>query len=127
MKMNCANSLNSIKLQCTLSHSHSQTNFISVGAKIHYYGPKSTGAGYVEISSMPEAIEITKKMNSLPLRDQPITVTLPNLNHEVRKIKREKHRKEKKVELPYQQELNQVSSKYPSFTYERYHSHFFLN
>lgn len=85
---------------------------------MHYYGPKSTGNGYIEVKTMPEAIELVRKMNSLLLREQAITVTLPNLNHEVRKIKREKNRKVKKVELPYQQELNQVKAKYPSFTYE---------
>ena len=59
-------------------------------------------------------------MNGAVLREQAISVEMPTKNKELHKIKRERKRKENVVVLPYQNEINQVKSKFSdSFSFIR--------
>ena len=55
-----------------------------------FYGPKSTGKAWVEYQNFETALEVLKKMNGFPIRDQPILMTMPQKNREERSIKRKK-------------------------------------
>jgi hypothetical protein len=83
-----------------------------------YYGPKSTGAGWVELNTPEDALTVVKELTGKSIREQPFTVKMPTKNNVQRKIKREKKKKLNKKELPYAQELSQVQVKFKdSFQY----------
>eukprot|EP01114_Cavostelium_apophysatum_P019144 TRINITY_DN6083_c0_g1_i1.p1 TRINITY_DN6083_c0_g1~~TRINITY_DN6083_c0_g1_i1.p1 ORF type:complete len:241 (+),score=31.78 TRINITY_DN6083_c0_g1_i1:37-723(+) len=86
--------------------------FVVIQARIIYYGPKSTGTGWIELEAPEEALKLLKEFQGFVHRDKPMQLIMEHKTREVRRIQREKKRQSNKPMLPYQEELDQVQKKF---------------
>eukprot|EP01103_Thecamoeba_quadrilineata_P009880 TRINITY_DN2010_c0_g1_i1.p1 TRINITY_DN2010_c0_g1~~TRINITY_DN2010_c0_g1_i1.p1 ORF type:complete len:446 (+),score=84.85 TRINITY_DN2010_c0_g1_i1:85-1422(+) len=79
-------------------------------AHIHYYGPKSTGEGFLLFDNGEDAVKLNQSINNYLIRGQPVFTYMPKKNREVRHIKQAK----KKVQPPkvYDEEVSQIKEKF---------------
>eukprot|EP01119_Soliformovum_irregulare_P024084 TRINITY_DN8560_c0_g1_i1.p1 TRINITY_DN8560_c0_g1~~TRINITY_DN8560_c0_g1_i1.p1 ORF type:complete len:623 (+),score=191.54 TRINITY_DN8560_c0_g1_i1:83-1951(+) len=81
-------------------------------AHINYYGPKSTGKGWVSFDTAEAALEAKKKMHKFKLFDQEMDLVFGEEHKEKRKIQNQRNKSKKSADLPYAAELEQVKSKF---------------
>ncbi|PRP79134.1 hypothetical protein PROFUN_11690 [Planoprotostelium fungivorum] len=105
-------------------------SFSVINAGIFYYGPKSTGKGWIHVTRAPSsentpgaalnpkaAKECMEKLSELQFKGQKCKVHLAENQNKKSKaekaIKRDIKKKSTKKALPFQEELEQFSRKYP--------------
>eukprot|EP01102_Stenamoeba_stenopodia_P008131 TRINITY_DN2312_c0_g1_i5.p1 TRINITY_DN2312_c0_g1~~TRINITY_DN2312_c0_g1_i5.p1 ORF type:complete len:679 (-),score=170.17 TRINITY_DN2312_c0_g1_i5:73-2109(-) len=80
--------------------------------KIIFYGPKSTGNGWVEFEKVEDGLRALKDLQGAVLRDKEVTLSMKTKNKIERQIKRAAQ-KVKKEPRAWDDEVEQVKKKFP--------------